>query len=165
VIDNTERDALQRLIYTFETTDLGDSLAITTRDSYALTDAVLAWLRENGYEKREPVVVDDAMVERAAEGVWNRYGDLRMFKYAPSYLRGAFLRDARAALVAALTPDGQEKDQPIRCDYCGGALPSIKSRAHIPTTRDLQRLGFAADKVVCPECAAKARTAQENRNQ
>ncbi|WP_336630761.1 MULTISPECIES: hypothetical protein [unclassified Microbacterium] len=46
----------------------------------------------------------------------------------------------------------------IRCDYCGDALPSVKSRAHIPTTPDLQRLGFAADKIVCPDCAARART-------
>lgn len=46
----------------------------------------------------------------------------------------------------------------IRCDYCGDDLPSVKSRAHIPTTPDLQRLGFAADKVVCPECVARVRS-------
>jgi hypothetical protein len=45
-------------------------------------------------------------------------------------------------------------DHPIRCDYCGDALPSVKSRADVPTTPDLQRLGFAVDKVVCPECVA-----------
>ena len=43
-----ERDALQRLIYTFETRDLGDNLAITTRDSYTLADAILA----AGYRKQ-----------------------------------------------------------------------------------------------------------------
>lgn len=37
-----DREALQRLIYTFETTDLGDNLAITTRDSYALVDAIFS---------------------------------------------------------------------------------------------------------------------------
>lgn len=46
----------------------------------------------------------------------------------------------------------------IRCDYCGDDLPSVKSREHIPTTPNLQRLGFAADKVVCPECVARARS-------
>lgn len=48
----------------------------------------------------------------------------------------------------------RELHQPIRCDYCGDELPNVKSRAHIPTTPDLQRRGFAADKIVCPECAA-----------
>ena len=42
----------------------------------------------------------------------------------------------------------------IRCDYCGDALPSVKDRAHIPTTPDIQLLGFSADKVVCPECTS-----------
>lgn len=47
--------------------------------------------------------------------------------------------------------------EPIRCDYCGDALPSVKDRLHLPTTPDLQRLGFDADKIVCPECVARAR--------
>lgn len=56
--------------------------------------------------------------------------------------------------------EGQESNDTtdvIRCDYCGDDLPSVKSRAHIPTTPNLQRIGFDADKVVCPECVTKAR--------
>ena len=63
-----EREALQRLIYTFETTDLGDNLAITTRDSYALVDAILA----AGYRKHpEPETWTEyrsAVVYLAADG-------------------------------------------------------------------------------------------------
>lgn len=47
---------------------------------------------------------------------------------------------------------------PVRCDYCGDLLPAVKDRAHIPTTPDLQRLGFAADNAVCPECVTKQRS-------
>ena len=47
---------------------------------------------------------------------------------------------------------------PVRCDYCGDLLPAVKDRAHIPTTPDLQRLGFSADNAVCPECVTKQRS-------
>lgn len=47
----------------------------------------------------------------------------------------------------------------IQCDYCGDELPRVRSRAHIPTTPSLQRLGFDAAKVVCPECVTRARAA------
>lgn len=60
-----------------------------------------------------------------------------------------------AALVAAQGA----APQVIVCDYCGDALPSVASRAHIPTTPSIQRLGFSADKVVCPECVQRARGA------
>lgn len=29
-----------------------------------------------------------------------------------------------------------------RCDYCGSALPGVKHLAHVPTTPDMQRMGF-----------------------
>lgn len=62
---------------------------------------------------------------------------------------------ARAAL-AWMRENGYEKREAvIRCDYCGDALPSVASPADIPTTPDLQRRGFAADKVVCPACATR----------
>ncbi len=43
----------------------------------------------------------EAMVEAAAEGMWDRYGDRGMFQHAAEHLRSAFRKDARAALVAA----------------------------------------------------------------
>lgn len=49
---------------------------------------------------------------------------------------------------------GRRIEVGIGCDYCGDVLPSVASRSHIPTTPDLQRLGFAADKIVCPECVS-----------
>lgn len=52
-------------------------------------------------------------------------------------------------------PQGEPKREQIHCDYCGDSLPSVQHRSHIPTTPDLQRLGFDADKVVCPDCARK----------
>ncbi len=57
--------------------------------------------------------------------------------------------------VCEYTATHSAEPTPVRCDYCGDPLPAVRSRAHIPTTPDLQRRGFAADKVVCPECAAK----------
>ncbi|WP_449408022.1 hypothetical protein [Microbacterium maritypicum] len=45
----------------------------------------------------------------------------------------------------------------IRCDYCDGPLPSVRDRSHVPTVPALQRLGFAADKIVCPECVERRR--------
>lgn len=64
--------------------------------------------------------------------------------------------DARLGCV----PQGEPTDvQVIRCEYCGDALPSVKDRRDVPTTPDLQRLGFDADKVVCPECVERARPA------
>lgn len=63
-------------------------------------------------------------------------------------------RDAAMRLFAA---EVQSTDT-IRCDYCGDALPSVESRADAPTTPDLQQLGFAADKIVCPECVTRARS-------
>lgn len=53
----------------------------------------------------------------------------------------------------------------IRCDYCGDDLPSVRSRADIPTTPNLQRLGFAADKIVCPECVARVRSTDTTNNE
>jgi hypothetical protein len=47
---------------------------------------------------------------------------------------------------------GKRIDAEIRCDYCGDPLLSVEHRSQVPTTPDLQRLGFSADKVVCPEC-------------
>ncbi|CAN7264932.1 hypothetical protein LJR186_001202 [Microbacterium foliorum] len=47
----------------------------------------------------------------------------------------------------------------IYCDYCGVSLPSVKHRADVPTTPDLQRMGFDAAKVVCPVCVRRARDA------
>lgn len=41
----------------------------------------------------------------------------------------------------------------LRCDYCGDALPGVRSRSAALATPDLQRLGFSAEKIVCPECA------------
>lgn len=46
----------------------------------------------------------------------------------------------------------------VRCDYCGYGLPSVKDRADIPTTPNLQRMGFDANRVVCSECVERART-------
>lgn len=53
-----------------------------------------------------------------------------------------------------LALDEFELNEPelVKCDYCGDELPSVKHRSHIPTTPDLQRRGFAADKIVCGEC-------------
>lgn len=72
----------------------------------------------------------------------------------PDDWREEWKEGARAAFQGAL----RVCTDPIRCDYCGEALPSVKNRADIPTTPDLQRRGFAADKVVCPGCAAHGST-------
>ncbi|MBL5975355.1 MAG: hypothetical protein D3X82_16805 [Candidatus Leucobacter sulfamidivorax] len=51
----------------------------------------------------------------------------------------------------------------IRCDYCGDELPAVKHRSHMPTPPSLQRLGFDAEKVVCPECVVRRRLAPPDR--
>lgn len=68
----------------------------------------------------------------------------------PRYVR----RLAETAVEVIATVTGA-----ILCDYCGGSLPNEKDRAHIPTVPLLQRMGFAADKIVCPECVDRARPA------
>jgi hypothetical protein len=166
--DNTERDALAQKLER----EFGSFLAHWPSDPDRFfggsADSLLAWMRENGYEKRglcpqpcehlsqqdaregrtcaehpctcanpkpvehdprcislttsefrdtcdckilrmidshaanakpEPVVVDDAMVERAREAFWAH----------PDIIGGT--PSIRAALLAALTPDGQEKDR------------------------------------------------------
>lgn len=45
--------------------------------------------------------IHDKRVEAAAEGMWNLYGDRGMFTHAPEHLRNGFMKDARAALLAA----------------------------------------------------------------
>ncbi len=59
-------------------------------------------------------------------------------------------------LIAGWLPVPNTTKAMIRCDYCGDDLPSVRRRADIPTTPNLQCLGFDADKVVCAECAEKA---------
>lgn len=58
--------------------------------------------------------------------------------------------------------DGKRLDGVVRCDYCGDELPGVEHRSHVPTTPDLQRLGFSADKVVCPECVDRANRGRES---
>ncbi|MGK0740452.1 hypothetical protein ACSHWG_00985 [Leucobacter sp. Z1108] len=67
---------------------------------------------------------------------------------APEY-QAIYVRAQSAALAAA-------DAAVIRCDYCGDDLPSVRHKAHVPTTPSIQRLGFDADKVVCPECVIRA---------
>lgn len=65
-------------------------------------------------------------------------------------------KQAKAALEEFLGERHEPEPEVITCDYCGDELPSVKHRAHIPTTPDLQRRGFDADKIVCPKCAKKS---------
>lgn len=95
-------------------------------------------------------------VEAAVHAAWVKSREFRgvggQSEFAPPW---EFQQIIRAALVAAQSA----APQVIVCDYCGDALPSVQSRAHIPTTPSIQRLGFSADKVVCPECVQRARGA------
>ncbi|MGO3147105.1 MAG: hypothetical protein ACTIJ6_05435 [Leucobacter sp.] len=83
------------------------------------------------------------------------------YDLAPNLLIARKLADA-LALATRVPVQGEHG---ISCDYCGDALPMVESRAHIPTTPDIQRLGFDAEKVVCPECVTRARAVQGEPNE
>lgn len=91
-------------------------------------------------------------VEAAAKVMARAHGV--RFDVVPGWLE-PYKEDARAALVAAAGAEPQA----IRSDYCGDALPNVKSRSHLPTTPSIQRLGFDADKIVSPECVKLAHNA------
>lgn len=99
--DNTERDALAQVIQNAEDGDLtanGWSRRPGPSQRRA-SDAVLAWMRE-------PVVVDDAMVEEHLRDAvrigigWPK----------PEFL-DRWITEKVAEMRAALTPDGQESDR------------------------------------------------------
>lgn len=102
-----EREALKTLIYTFETTDLGDNLAITTRDAYALADAILA-----ARKHPEPEITDE-MVERAARQMHMRAAGVegrKSWDETTDRIRQGWRDAARDALEAALRVSVGEKD-------------------------------------------------------
>lgn len=148
---NTERDALAALVKQVAIRWGGPSMREfendpPTRKHFAEADAVLAWMRENGYEKREPVecicystrssrcgaheeddrraqaaesperqpvFLDEATVERAAQKMFEPDGEGGDYTWAEMVVEDPSRADiwraeARTVLVAALTPDGQE---------------------------------------------------------
>ncbi len=123
--DNTERDALaQRFRDHALTTHIFGKVSADD-----LADLVLAWMRENRYEKREPVVVDDATewqvlysspgnpsidgyrlrsamkfpTEEKAREFASTFADRN-----PVVQHRTAPRQAGPWVTAALTPDGQE---------------------------------------------------------
>lgn len=104
--------------------------------------AVLLWeLTEDGGALSE--IMWDVLNERGidAQAVWDHATET-------------------AAKRAHVEAGEQGSREMVRCDYCGEDLPSVRHRSHVPTTPNLQRMGFAADKVVCPECVDRRRAEQ-----
>lgn len=94
-----------------------NTIAVAIESGYdhrGVAAIALAWLEANGFAEREPVVVDDATtVERVARAIFavrdDPY-DMDEWDDLDSAQREPFECQARA-VVAALTPDGQERDR------------------------------------------------------
>lgn len=54
--NNTDREALKKIIYTYETIDFRESRNFTTRDCYGVVDAILA----AGFRRQPEAVTDES---------------------------------------------------------------------------------------------------------
>lgn len=132
------------------------------RDGHELADAVVAGAELTEVESLRVVVASkNAQVGRIVARNTDALGFVDQTVYANDDNRDD-LRWSNAEVLELL---GMIRDKlstdAIWCDYCGDTLPSVQSRAHIPTTPDIQRLGFSAELVVCPECVSRARAVRE----
>lgn len=116
---------------------------------------MLAEIAELG--PRVPEAVSTALVDERDPQCVKAWPGCHSFGFDPKCCR--FPKSCSAGAVR-LAP----AETLVRCDYCGGALPSVQNRADVPTTPDLRRLGFDAAKVVCPACVERDSRAEGDRN-
>lgn len=94
--------------------------------------------------------IADALTDEAYDGGMGPMSE----KEFPRYVRR--LAETAAEVVASVHGEPSAvRTASFRCDYCGGALPKVKDRQHLPTVPLLQRMGFDAHKLVCPECVER----------